>query len=129
MEDEIAIRVLICDDVEELRDVYRLWFTHEADIDLVGEARNGAEVISLTDQLLPDVVLLDIQMPGKDGMAALDEIVRRHPQTKVIMLSGLEGPDLAVRAAQLGADYIKKGTDLAEVADRIRGLAGSPQHS
>ena len=121
----MAIRVLICDDAPELIGLYKLWFSHEADIDLVGEARDGAEAVRMTDSLLPDVVLLDIQMPKKDGIEALTQITRAHPETKVIMLTGVDGGGFAERAVELGAaDYIQKGMDLGQVTDRIRAAAG-----
>lgn len=106
--------------------IYKLWLSKEADIDLVGEASDGAEAVSLTGSLQPDVVLLDIQMPEMDGMEALAEISSEHPKTKVIMLTGLDRPDFADKAVELGAaDYISKGMHLDEVADRIRAVHGS----
>ncbi|MEA2517791.1 MAG: hypothetical protein QOG16_1629 [Actinomycetota bacterium] len=116
-----ATRVLICDDVAELRSAYRVWLSAERDIDVVGEAANGNEAVAMTRELLPDVVLLDIQMPEKDGMQALEEIARDHPDTKVVMMTGLVDARLEHRALQLGAaDFIKKGTDFKDLADRIR---------
>lgn len=119
-----TIKVLICDDVAELRALYRAWLEREADMDLVGEAADGEEAINLTAELAPDVVLLDVHMPVKDGFEALDEITAAHPATKVIMLTGFQDDALKQAAAERGAaDYVVKGTPLGEVADRIRSVS------
>jgi DNA-binding NarL/FixJ family response regulator len=115
------IRVLVCDDVPALRRLYRRWLDHESDIELVGEAADGAEAIAMTDELVPDVVLLDIYLPVMSGLDALSEISLRHPDVKVILMTGLEPEQVEAMASQLGAaDYITKGTHLDEVAERIR---------
>jgi DNA-binding NarL/FixJ family response regulator len=116
-----AIKVLICDDVPELRALYRLWLDHEPDMELIGEAVDGSQVIGLTAELDPDVILLDIHMPLMSGFDALRAIRLSHPRTKVIVFTGFEGYQMARAARELGAsDFIEKGTRLHEVADRIR---------
>ena len=119
--DDPKIKVLICDDVAQLRFLYRRWLEREPDMDPVGEAVDGVAAVELTAKLSPDIVLLDINMPIKDGLDALREIRSSDPHVKVIMLSGLHDERLALMAEDLGAvDYIVKGTDLVEVGARIR---------
>ena len=116
-----VISVVICDDVDALRRLYRRWFEQEPDIELVGEATNGAEVLALTDELHPDVVLLDLNMPGMDGLDALKHMSASHPETKVLVFTGFAKGPLDRTAKELGAiDFIEKGTPLDEVTARIR---------
>lgn len=120
----MKVKVLICDDEADLRRLFRLHLTGEHDIELIGEACNGAEAIELTTQLGPDVLLLDIHMPVMDGFEALAEISLSRPETKVIMLSGFDEDRCGNKAEELGAiDYIEKGMDLRAVAERIRTAA------
>ena len=121
----MTIKVLICDDTADLRILYRAMLSTEPNIDVVGEARNGAEAVTMTEALRPDVVLLDVVMPEKNGLEALEEINRDYPETKVIVLTGLEQGRTSQLAEELGAaDYMVKGTDFGDIAERIRQVAG-----
>ena len=97
----------------------------ESDIEVVGQAEDGNQAISMADALLPDVVLLDVNMPEKNGLDALPAIRAKHPQTKVLILSGLDHVHLRTQTTELGAvDYIVKGTPMNEIAERIRLAVG-----
>src|SRR5512135_53667 len=78
------IRVLICDDLARVRRGLRLALETEDDFELVGEARNGQEAVEMASRLSPDVVLLDLQMPGLDGIAAAQEIISRGAARAVV---------------------------------------------
>ena len=80
-------RVLVVDDESLVRRVLKQILTAYQDLELVGEAANGEEAIAAVERLQPDVVVMDIRMPGLDGIAAAREITSKHPQVKIIGLS------------------------------------------
>jgi YesN/AraC family two-component response regulator len=98
-----VIRVLLCDDVETMRVALRAVLDLRDGIEVVGEARNGHEAIELATGLQPDVVLLDLTMPGKDGLEALPDVRRAAPAARVVILSGHEGRPIE-EAALRGAE-------------------------
>lgn len=115
------IRVVVCDDVAQLRLLYRRWLEREPDMEFGGEASDGVEALALVERADPDVVLLDIQMPVMNGLEVLERISSSHPRTKVLVLTGLSPARLEQDVHGLGAsDLIEKGTDLKEVGERIR---------
>jgi len=121
------IKVLIVDDSPFIRIALRKVLASAPDIEVVGEASNGKEAIRLTEELKPDVVTLDINMPVMDGLTALEEIVKRCRSCKVLMISALtkEGAKETIEALNRGAlDFITKPTDYQELvsfADEIIG--------
>ena len=104
------IRVLIVDDMPSYRRTVRTGLEdYPADVLVVGEAADGEEAIRLTDQLHPDVVLLDIRMRGMDGMTALQILQERHPECCIILLTSHNERDLVIQGIQLGAvSYVLK---------------------
>jgi DNA-binding NarL/FixJ family response regulator len=103
------LRVLIADDHRLMLDAIRLVLDEDPDVALVGEASNGSQIVSLVSQTDPDVVLLDMQMPGMDGLACLASIRDRFPKVKVIVLSGHDDPALIRAALRRGASsFISK---------------------
>ncbi|MDQ7082419.1 MAG: chemotaxis response regulator protein-glutamate methylesterase [Aquificota bacterium] len=112
------IRVLIVDDSPFVRLALRKILSGSEDIEVIGEASNGKEAIRLTQELRPDVITLDINMPIMDGLTALGEIRRVCPSCKVIMISALtkEGARETISALEKGAvDFITKPTDYQEL--------------
>jgi pilus assembly protein CpaE len=81
------IRVMIVDDVSETRENVRKLLQFEADVDVVGAARTGKEAIQLSQDLNPDVVLMDINMPDMDGISATEQIRAKQPAVQVVILS------------------------------------------
>lgn len=118
---ETIIRVLAVDDHELLRDGIRLSLLKYEDIELVGEARSGEDALQKCGQLLPDVVLMDMQLPRMDGIAATQAIKESHPEIQVLVLTSFVEKDLVQRAVQAGAvGYLTKGASKIEIAEAIR---------
>jgi len=109
MGDGEKIRVLIVDDDSETRENIRKLLQFETDIEVLGTARSGREAIQLSQDLGPDVVLMDINMSDMDGIAATEEIRKRAPSTMVVILSVQGDPDYMRRAMLVGArDFMTK---------------------
>jgi DNA-binding NarL/FixJ family response regulator len=95
-----------------------------SDIKIVGEAGTGNEAVKMAIKHKPDVVLLDIRMPGRDGLEALDKIHRELPKTRVVILSTYDNPTYVARAVAMGAsDYVLKGTSRKELIASILAAA------
>jgi DNA-binding NarL/FixJ family response regulator len=127
------IRVLIADDHPLFRDGLRALLNSIPQTQLVGEAANGEEVLKLATTLQPDVILMDIQMPGVNGVDATRLILRANPGIGIIALTMFEDDDLVFAALRAGArGYILKGADQTEIlraigaAVRGEALFGAP---
>jgi DNA-binding NarL/FixJ family response regulator len=118
------IQVLIADDHKLFRDGLSAIFLNVSDIEVVGEAGTGQEAVTQAETLVPDVVLMDINMPDLSGIEATQQILAACPHTGVIMLTMLEDDDSLFAAMSSGArGYILKGADKAEVLKTIRAVA------
>jgi DNA-binding NarL/FixJ family response regulator len=119
----MPIKVVIADDHEVVRRGLASLLAG-SDVKVVGEATNGDEAVKLTKKLKPDVVLIDIRMPGKDGLAALEKIRADHPAVRCVMLSTFDNPTYVARAVAAGAhDYMLKGCTRSELINSITGAA------
>ena len=106
------IRVLIADDHAVVRKGIQMIIGTEPTIQLVGEAKNGREAVYQAQRLRPDVILMDLVMPEEDGLAALTEIKRGHPNIKIIVLTTFEDDHRIQTALEAGADgYLLKDAD------------------
>ncbi len=115
------IRVMVVDDHAVVRSGIEYSLLSLDDIELVGSAGSGAEALSLCEQVRPDVVLMDMVMPGMDGVAATRAIRERYPNTRVIALTSFQEGGLVQDALQSGAiSYLLKDVGLEELADAIR---------
>ena len=115
------IRVLIVDDISESRDNVAKLLRFESDIEVVGMAESGEEAIELAGQLEPNIVLMDVNMPGMDGITATTRITSRLPNTAVIMMSVQNEPDFLRRAMMAGArEFLAKPFSLDELIESIR---------
>ena len=119
-----AVRVLIVDDHEVVRLGLRFALDDEPDIRVVGEASGADEAIERCAQWQPNVVILDIRMPGRSGIEVCREITERWPAIRVLMLSSFHDDDLIREAVQAGATgYILKGGSTTELIRALRAVA------
>ncbi len=114
------LKVLIVDDHEVVSQGFRLMLQDVSDINVVGVVHNGEDAIVQARQLLPDIILMDVHMPGIGGLGATKEIKRILPKTKIIALSALDDNLYPVKLIEAGASgYLTKGTNIAEILDAI----------
>jgi DNA-binding NarL/FixJ family response regulator len=117
------IKVLLVDDQGLIRQGLKALLELEIDLEIVGEAENGAIAVNLVDQLQPDVVLMDIRMPIMDGVAATKEIQQRFANTKILVLTTFDDDEYVTAALQNGAmGYLLKDTPSEELAVAIRAV-------
>lgn len=120
----MSLRVLIADDHEVVRAGLKSMFAAERDFEIVAEADDGDEAVRLALRHRPQVVLMDIRMPGSDGLAALGRLRTEMPEIAVIMFTGHDNPTYAARAIALGAaGYLVKTASGADVISAIRQAA------
>jgi two-component system response regulator EvgA len=121
------IRVLICDDVAMLRELLRYELEEDDGVVVVGEAENGIDSVRLVKELRPDVVILDLAMPGIDGLEALTQI-RAEPRAPIVLVhSGFDADTMRDRVLALGAaDYLEKGSNLSEIRRAVLEAARPP---
>jgi len=131
----VAIRVLIADDHSVVREGLHMFLGRDPELALVGEAADGEEAVYLARQLRPDVVLMDLLMPGMDGIAATSVIRNELPETEIIALTSVLESDLVISAMRAGAiGYLLKDTQAPELRRAIKAAAAgqvqlSPQAS
>jgi DNA-binding NarL/FixJ family response regulator len=117
-------RVVVADDHPLFRDGVRALLATEPDLELVGEATGGDEAVALVGELRPDVVLMDVQMPGVGGIEATRRIAAMCPGAAVLVMTMFEDDHLVFAAMRAGArGYLLKGARQAEVLRAIRGVA------
>lgn len=118
------IKILIADDHKMFRQGLRMLFEMEMDIKVVGEARDGLEAQELALSLDPDVILMDINMPGADGVEAMRHIMEKRPGSAVIILTMYREDEHVFEAIKSGArGYVLKDADSSEVIRAIRTVA------
>ncbi|WP_019545856.1 response regulator transcription factor [Streptomyces sulphureus] len=120
------IRVVLADDQALLRSAFRVLVDSEEDMEVVGEAADGAEAVALVRERGADVVLMDIRMPGTDGFAATREISAEPDlaEVKVVVLTTFEADDYVVQALRAGASgFLGKGAEPAELLAAVRTAA------
>jgi two-component system, NarL family, response regulator LiaR len=120
-----VIRVLVADDHAVVRQGLRTFLGLQEDIDVVGEAADGEEALALAERLAPDVVLIDLVMPGVDGIEALRRLRERVPAARAIVLSSFVDDDKLFPAVRAGAaGYLLKDVQPQELVAAIRTVHG-----
>jgi two-component system, NarL family, response regulator LiaR len=120
----MSIRILIADDHGIVRQGLRMYLGSDPEIEIIGEARDGAEALKLAHQLHPDVVLMDLLMPVMDGIAATSAIRRELPDTEVVALTSVLEDAAVVEAIRAGAiGYLLKDTEAHELRRAIKAAA------
>ncbi|MGW1955850.1 response regulator transcription factor [Streptomyces sp. NPDC001920] len=123
-----AIRLLLVDDDPLVRAGLSFMMGGAQDIEIVGEASDGAEVDALVDRVRPDVVLMDIRMPSVDGITATERLRGRKDAPQVVLLTTFHADEQVLRALRAGAaGFVLKDTPPAEIVDAVRRVAaGDP---
>lgn len=112
--------VVLADDTPEIRTLLRLTLEDRGEIEVVGEAGDGAEAVKIVTELRPDALILDLAMPVLDGFQAIQQVRRKAPGTKIIVLSGFDRAVMSERALSLGADmYFEKGISFFDLAEKV----------
>jgi len=125
----MAIRVLCADDHEIVRYGFCLLLQNERDLDVVGQSGNAVETLALLEKLHPDVLLLDLYVPGATGLSLVEEVGRQHPDVKIVMMSGHPAEGRVREALQLGAmAFVHKEEDAAELVRAIRAAVAGRKH-
>ncbi len=120
-----SINVLIADDNKEFCNILSDYFLSQKDINVVGVAKDGVEVLELIEQTNPDLVVLDIIMPHLDGLGVLERLntMNLNPMPRIIILSAVGQDKITQRAISLGADYyVVKPFDMDVLSNRIRDM-------
>jgi DNA-binding NarL/FixJ family response regulator len=125
----LNIRVLVADDHAIVREGLGTMLSHQPDMTVVGLATHGREAIRMVDEYQPDVAIMDISMPELNGIDAISQMLPRHPNIKVIVLSIHETKPYVYRALKAGArGYLLKETAGLEVVDAVRAVYGGERY-
>lgn len=120
-EQSTSIRILVVDDHHVVRQGIVALLKTVTEFDVVGQATSGEEALTVFDEVLPDVTLMDLQMPGKGGVAAVEAIRQKHAAAKVIVLTTFDGDEDIFRSLQAGArGYLLKGMTTEQLVSAIR---------
>jgi two-component system, NarL family, response regulator YdfI len=120
----VPIRILVADDHLIIRQGLRLILETADDFDLAGEASDGAEAVRLAAELAPDVILMDLRMPGMDGITAIEHLHIQQPQIAVVILTTFNEDELMMRGLRAGAKgFLLKDTDRETLFNSIRAAA------
>jgi DNA-binding NarL/FixJ family response regulator len=121
---ERRVKILVCDDHPVVRSGLRGMINSQPDLEVIAEAAEGSEAVALTDRFKPDVVLMDLRMPGMDGVTATAGIKARHPDTNVLILTTYDTDADILRALEKGATgFLLKDEREARIFDAIRDAA------
>ena len=116
-----ALRIFLCDDVPELRVRARYGLEEDEDLQVVGEAGDAQAGIDGVRRLLPDVIVLDLSMPGMDGLEAIPRMREVAPAASIVVFSGFASERMASAALKLGASqYVEKGEPLDRLRETVR---------
>jgi len=116
------MKIIICDDQAVIRDGLEMLLNLEKDMQVIGSASEGAEAIELVAQKQPDLILMDLKMPGTNGIEATREIRARFPQIKILVLTTYDDDEWVFDAIRAGASgYLLKDTPRQKIVEAIRG--------
>jgi NarL family two-component system response regulator YdfI len=118
------LKLLLADDHGLMIEAIRLALKEETDFEIVGSAENGSQVLPLVQRTSPDIVVLDLAMPGIDGLTCIKLLRERFPEVKIAVLSGIDSDETVEAALALGASvFVSKNVDPAELAPAFRQAA------
>src|SRR6476646_10169028 len=117
------VRIVLADDHDLVRSGIKALLSMVEGVDVIAEARDGKELITLVEALMPDVVMTDISMPGMDGITAIAEIHSKHPEVRLLVLSMYDTVDFVKRAVTNGAcGYLMKDAPPFELEQAVRSV-------
>jgi DNA-binding NarL/FixJ family response regulator len=120
----MTIRVVLCDDQALIRDGFRMILDAQEELEVVGEASDGAEAVELTKRLLPNLVLMDVRMPGMDGIEATRRIVASGVDSRVLILTTFDLDEYVYEALRAGASgFLLKDVTAAQLIEGVRVVA------
>jgi DNA-binding NarL/FixJ family response regulator len=117
------VRILIVDDFEHWRRTVGSILAEDADLEVVGESADGLDAVQKSGELLPDLVLLDIQLPKMNGLDAARHICRVSPRTKILFLSSFHSIEMMREALKIGAGFIVKADAGRDLLPMVRAVA------
>jgi DNA-binding NarL/FixJ family response regulator len=118
------LKLLIADDHALMIEAVALAVKDEPDLEVVGSAESGSQVLPLVERTKPDVVLLDLRMPGMDGLTCIKLLRERHPKVRIAVLSGMDSDEAVHAALALGANaFISKNVEPPDLVTAIRQAA------
>jgi len=118
------IRVLVADDQALVRDGFRMILDEQEDIEVVGDAADGLEAVARARELRPDLVLMDVRMPGRDGLEATRELLRELPETHVLILTTFDLNEYVYEAMRAGASgFLLKDVPRRQLIEGVRTVA------
>ena len=120
-----AKRVVLCDDHEIVREAIKARMASSHVLEIVGEAGNGRDVVDVVKELEPDVLIIDVELPKRDGIEATKEVLKVRPRTKVIIFTAHAQPDLLALALRAGASgYVLKSAPAEDIARAVKAVTG-----
>jgi DNA-binding NarL/FixJ family response regulator len=121
-----VVRIVLADDHLTVRQTIRICIESDPELEVVAEAGSGSETIAAVDRTSPDMVVLDYQMPGLNGLEAARVIRERHPSVAMLMLTGEEDAALRAASARVGVKgFLLKGQPLDELLTEIHSIMGT----
>ena len=118
------IKILVIDDHPMMREALITALEGEEGLQVIGEGKNGAEALTLSDELGPDIILMDLSMPGMGGLEAIVKLQERHPQIKIMVVTSLEDEEKILTAVQAGAlGYFPKTAPRTYLLEAIHKVA------
>lgn len=118
-----TVRIILADDHDLVRSGIKALLSMVEGVEVIAEARDGAELVALVDSLMPDVIMTDISMPGMDGITAISQIHAKHPQARLLVLSMYDTVDFVKRAVANGAcGYLMKDAPPFELEQAVRSV-------
>src|SRR5438552_6313035 len=118
-------RVVLCDDHEIVREAIKARMAAVEGVEIVGEAETGEELVDKVRELEPDVCIVDVELPGKDGIDATKDVLKARPETRVIIFTAHAQPDLLALALRAGASgYVLKSAPAEDIARAVKAVTG-----
>jgi DNA-binding NarL/FixJ family response regulator len=116
------VRILIVDDFEQWRRSMSLILAEDADLEVVGESADGLDAVEKTAELLPDLVLLDVQLPKMNGLDAARHIRRISPHTKILFMSSYQSLEVVREALKIGAGFVVKADASRDLLSIVKAI-------